>query len=464
VTFDPDAGTITQQITTAAQFITSFVNGLDQSRAIGRDLPPSFASHLTRPPADQPGDFDNLLETFGKAAGFAMETAGPRHFAFIPGGGLISSAIAEMLARSVNRFTAKAVVAPGLVAMEQGVIRWMCSVFGLPVTAGGLLTTGTSMATLSVVAAARQDRLGHDFGAGTIYLTEHTNRCLVKAARIAGIHPDRLRIVPTTADLQMDVAAAARMIRADRAAGLRPFLLVATAGSTDTGAIDALVDLAVLTRREDVWLHVDAAYGGFFQLTRRGRDRLVGISAADSISLDPHKSLFLPHGTGALLVRDPALLRAVHAEDGHYLQDVNETEQLPDFADLGLELTREFRGLRMWLPLHLHGVAAFRSALDEKLDLAIHAHGELARLPGIHLPWRRGLSTVVFRDVAGNNATLRLLDRIHASGQIFLSSTRIHGQHVLRMCVLSHRTHLEHVDDALEVIRIASRGPANVAC
>lgn len=465
MTFDPDAGTTTHQIMMAAQFITRFVDGLDQSRAIGPTLPVNIASQLSRPPADQPGDFENLLATFRVASTYAMETAGPRHFAYIPGGGLISSAVAEMLARSVNRFTAKAAVAPGLVAMEHGVIRWMCSVFGLPSSsAGGLITTGTSMATLSVVAAARHNRLGHDFSNGTMYVTEHTNRCVAKAARIAGIRPDRVRPVPTTADLQMDVAAAASMIRADRAAGLRPFLLVATAGSTDTGAIDSLVDLAVLARREDLWLHVDAAYGGFFQLTRRGRDRLIGISAADSITLDPHKGLFLPHGTGVLLVRDTALLRLVHAEDGHYLQDVDESEALPDYADLGLELTREFRGLRLWLPLHLHGVAAFRAALDEKLDLAVYAHGQLGQMPGIHLPWRRGLSTVVFRDVAGNNATQRLLDRIHAGGRVFLSSTRIHGQHALRMCVLSHRTHREHVEDALEVIRVASRGVANVAC
>ncbi|HEU5474449.1 MAG TPA: aminotransferase class V-fold PLP-dependent enzyme [Actinophytocola sp.] len=454
---DPDSRTISAWIDAAGRFVTSFVSGLDAAPAIGPDLPAVVATRLSKPPPEQGGRFGDLLETFGEAACYAYETAGPRHFAYVPGGGLVASAVAEMLARTVNRYTALAGIAPGLVAMEHGVLRWLCSEFGLPAGSGGLVTTGASMATLSVVVAARHDRLGPDFGTGTVYVTEYTNHCVAKAARIAGIRPDRVRIVPTTRDLRMDVAAALRMISADRAEGLRPFLIVGTAGSTDTGTVDPLVDLAALARREDLWLHVDAAYGGFFQLTRRGRERLVGIACADSITLDPHKGLFLPHGTGILLVRDPAQLRAAHIEDAHYLRDTHDPSALPNYADLGIELTREFRGLRLWLPLHLHGVAAFRAALDEKLDLALHAYDELRRTPGLHVPYAPELSTVVFRDIAGNSATQRLFDRIHASGRIFLSSTRIRGQALVRMCVLSHRSRVAHINDALEVIRWAAR-------
>jgi aromatic-L-amino-acid decarboxylase len=453
---DPDSRTIAVWMDAASRFVSSFVDGLDDAPAIGPDLPPAVATRLSRPPAEGSARFGDLLATFGEAACYAYETAGPRHFAYVPGGGLVSSAIAELLARTANRYTALAAIAPGLVAMEHGVLRWLCSEFGLPAGAGGLITTGASMATLSVVVAARHDRLGHDFTAGTVYVTEHTNHCVAKAVKIAGIRPEQVRIVPTTPDLRMDVAAAARMIAADRTAGFRPFLVVGTGGTTDTGTVDPLLELAVLARREDLWLHVDAAYGGFFQLTRRGRDRLVGIASADSITLDPHKGLFLPHGTGVLLVRDPELLRAAHLEDAHYLQDTHDPTALPNYADLGIELTREFRGLRLWLPLHLHGVAAFREALDEKLDLALHAHDELRRTAGLHVPWVPEMSTVVFRDVAGDTATRRLLDRIHASGRVFLSSTRIRGQALLRMCVLSHRSHLEHVDDAIGVIRTAA--------
>jgi aromatic-L-amino-acid decarboxylase len=461
---EPDARTTTDWIEISGGFVARFVNGLGHAPARGLTLPPEVARRLAMPPAERPGHFDELLATFGDATRYAMETAGPRHFAYVPGGGLVSSAIAEFLARATNRHPALARVAAGPVAMEHGVIRWLCSEFGLPAGAGGLITAGASTATLSVVVAARHQHLGEVFGAGTMYVTEHTNHTVAKAARIAGIRRDRVRVVPTRPDLRMDPHAALRMIQADRAAGLRPFLLVATAGTTDIGSIDPLLDLVTLARREGLWLHVDGAYGGFFQLTERGRERLVGIAAADSIALDPHKGLFLPHGTGVLLVRDPETLRAAHADDAQYLQDVDGTENLPNFADLGIELTRECRGVRLWLPLHLHGVGAFRAALDEKLDLARHAHDELSRMSGVHVPWRPELSTVVFRDVAGNTATLRLLERIHDSGRVWLSTTRIRGQTVLRMCVLSHRSHLEHVDDALEVIRVASEKVAPVPC
>ncbi|OLF17692.1 amino acid decarboxylase [Actinophytocola xanthii] len=440
----------------AGRFITSFVGELDDAPAKGPVLSAQLAHRLGLPPPDGPGTFDDLLDTFGQAARHAMETAGPRFFAYTPGGGLLSSAVAELLARAVNRQTALSWAAPGLVAMEQGVLRWLCSEYGLPADSGGLVTTGASMGTLSVVVAARHRHLNEDFRDGTLYVTAHTHFCVAKAARIAGIRPEHVRVVPTTPDLRMDVAAAAQLVAADRAAGRRPFLLVATAGTTDTGTVDPLLDLAALARREDLWLHVDGAYGGFFQLTRRGRDQLLGIASADSITLDPHKGLFLPYGTGVLLVRDPGALRAAHLEEGPFLQNAGAAEMLPNYAELGVELTREFRGLRLWLPLHLHGVDVFRDALDEMLDLAAHAHDELRRIPGIDVPWRPDLSTVVFRDEAGDEATRRLLDRILASNRVSLSSTRVRDRTLARMCVLSHRSHLEHVEDALELVRSAA--------
>jgi len=195
----------------------------------------------------------------------------------------------------------------------------------------------------------------------------------------------------------MDVAALRALVEGDRRAGRAPFCVVANAGTTNTGAIDPLGAVAELCAREGLWLHVDGAYGAAFQLTERGRARLRGIEHADSITLDPHKGLFLPFGTGCLLVRDPATLRAAHSgDDAHYLQDIDAAD-LPDFADLGPELTRPFRGLPLWLPLHLHGVAAFRAALDEKLDLAEWTYAALSAEPALHLYGAPELTTVAFR-------------------------------------------------------------------
>lgn len=442
----------------AAEFVANFVAGLETAPGSGIDGGPGQPD-LLRPPGEAPADFSGLLAAFGAAAAKAVETAGPCYLAYIPGGGLFTSALAEFLARSVNRFTGLAGLAPELVAMEQGVLQWLCREFGLPPSAGGLVTTGGSVATLAAVVTARHHRLGEDFTAGTMYLTGHAHHCVPKAARIAGLPAARVRIVPTTAGLRMDTEAAASMIAADRAAGLRPFLLVGNAGTTNTGAVDPLPELASLAASEGLWFHADGAYGGCFQLTARGRAALAGIEAADSIVLDPHKGMFLPYGTGVLLARDAALLQAAHSGAGHYLQDLGDGAQaLPDFASLGPELTREFRGLRLWLPLHLHGVAAFRGALDEKLDLARHAYQDLAADPLLDVPWEPALSTVGFRlREGGDEANLAFLDRINRAGRVFLSSTRIDGRVTLRLCILSHRTHGEHVDEALAAIHAAAR-------
>jgi glutamate/tyrosine decarboxylase-like PLP-dependent enzyme len=459
----------------AVEFVAGFTLGLGAAPAVNLEGPPprgrgegdvdgqragrALREELSGPPGEAPGDFSALLERFGAAAAHAVETAGPGYLAYVPGGGLFASALAEFLSRATNRYTGLSALAPDLVAMEDGVLRWLCGVFGLPAGAGGLITTGGSMATLSAVVAARHARLGERFADGTLYVTAHTHHCVAKAARIAGFPASAVRTVPVTPGLRMDLARAAEMVADDRRRGLRPFLIVATAGSTDTGTVDSLAEAACLAASEDLWLHVDGAYGACFQLTERGRAILAGIGAADSIVLDPHKGLFLPYGTGVLLARDPAALRAAHSGDAPYLQDLDAGGELPDYATLGPELTREYRGLRLWLPLALHGVAAFRAALDEKLDLAAHAYTSLAGDPRLELPWAPDLSTVVFRLAAGGNeANRRFLGQINASRRVFLSSTTIGGRVMLRLCVLSHRTHHGRLREGLDLIHAAAAG------
>jgi aromatic-L-amino-acid decarboxylase len=455
---EPDRRAMEAMGRRALALVADFVEGLPDAPATNvYDIGPRLPEYLP-PPAEAPGDFGALLDRFREAAAVAVETAGPRYMAYVGGGGLFTSALAEVVARALNRYTTLSSFAPALVALEESTLRWLCRQFGLPDTAGGVTTTGGSLATLVAMVAARHDRLGDDFASGTVYVTAHTHRCLAKAARLAGLPAGAIRTVPTTPDLRMDSEAAAQMIARDRARGFRPFLLVASAGTTSTGAVDPIGELAELARSEGLWNHVDAAYGGFFQLTERGRARFAGIEHADSVVLDPHKGLFLPHGTGILLVRSPAAVRAAHAVDGAYLQDLDPDQPLPDYAELGPELTRDYRGLRVWLPLHLHGVAAFREALDEKLDLAAWAYRELSADPALELPWEPGLSIVPFR-LRGNDSTggdnQRLLERIHATKRLYLSSTLIDGRQLLRLCIISHRTHRPDVEDAVRIIRTA---------
>lgn len=406
---------------------------------------------LRRPPADKGRPFGELLSIVDRAAAKGLDAGHPGHLAYIPGGPLVSAAVAELIAAVLNRYTGLAHVAPGLVALEADVIRWLADLFALPDTAAGILTSGASIATLSALVTARDALLPDDFRAATVYVTTQTHHCVAKNARLIGLSVDSVRTVPVDGDLRMDPDALRAAIVADRAAGRRPLAVVANAGSTGTGAIDPLHPLADIAAEAGMWLHVDAAYGGFFQLTDRGRDRLRGIERADSLVVDPHKSLFLPFGTGSLLVRDGELLRRAHSgAESHILQDMHGSA-VPDFAAYGPELTRGYRGLRMWLPLHLHGVDAFRSTLDEKLDLAEYAFAELRDDPHLHVLGAPELSVVAFQHRGGQTA--ELLRRVNAEARVFLSSTTIDDRYTGRICVLNYRTDRDRVDMAIDAVR-----------
>jgi aromatic-L-amino-acid decarboxylase len=237
---------------------------------------------------------------------------------------------------------------------------------------------------------------------------------------------------------------------------------VASAGTTNTGAVDDLEGAADVARRHGLWLHADAAYGGFFALTERGRVAMRGLERADSITLDPHKGLFLPYGTGSLLVRDGAALERSHALGADYMPEMSDTEEFVDFCQLSPELSRPFRGLRVWLPFKLAGAGAFRRQLDEKLDLARWAYERLRDIEGIEIVAEPQLSIVAFRLTqpgldaeAMNRLNRELLDRINARRRVYLTGTTVGGSFVLRICVLSFRTHMERMEQGLEDVRAA---------
>jgi aromatic-L-amino-acid decarboxylase len=316
------------------------------------------------------------------------------------------------------------------------------------------------MSTLSALVAARSTKLGEQFLDGTLYVSDEVHHSVAKSARIAGLPADAVQVLPADDDLRLDPRALRDAVTRDRAAGRRPFLVVASAGTINTGVVDPLDAIADLAAEQDLWLHVDAAYGGFFQLTERGRAALAGIERADTITLDPHKGLFLPYGTGCLLARDGAALRAAHEAVAHYLPQPS--DELPDFSAYSPELTRDFRGLRLWLPLHLHGVDTFVTALDEKLDVARDVYAQLSAVPELEVPWAPDLSLVAFRLRDGSDAdTEQLMERLHASGRVWLSSAPIRGRTYLRVCVLSHRSRPQRLQELVELVReaVRDRGP-----
>jgi aromatic-L-amino-acid/L-tryptophan decarboxylase len=413
-----------------------------------------------------------LARLFDRAIPTSLNPASPGYLGYIPGGGLPSTALADLITDITNRYTGLWMPAPGLVQLEISVIRWFCSLAGYGPSSGGWLCSGGSMANLAAVVAAREARLGEDFGEGVFYTSEGAHHSVSKAARVAGFPRRAARVLPGDAFFRLRRDDVAKAVAEDRALGRRPFLVVAQAGSTPVGAVDDLAALADFCAAEGLWLHVDAAYGGFFLLTQRGRATLAGIERADSIALDPHKGLFLPYGTGCVIVKDRATLRSAFAETASYLPPSQEDDDHWDFADLGPELSRPARGLRVWLPLWLHGASAFREALDEKLDLTRSALTRVRALPGVRIVAEPELSLFAFRveppgmaaaELDGFNR--RVLARVNQQKRLMLTGTILRDPvlgedvFVIRVCVLCFRTHADRIDMLLEDLSAAIADP-----
>ena len=453
---EPAPEELEAQTRMVADFVLAQLASLAEQPSFDLDgVEPLRASFVCDPP-EQPTALADLLERLKPAIAKSYNTAGPGYLAYVPGGGVYAAALADFIACAVNRYMGVAQAAPALAQIEETAVAWLCRLMGLPPGARGILTSGGSLSSFSAVVTARHERLGEAFQDGVLYFSEETHYCVAKAARLAGFPRASLRSLPTDTRYRLQPAALAEAIRTDRALGRRPFLVVANVGTTNTGAIDPLPEILEVAREHGLWVHADAAYGGFFRLVPEAEARLRGIEDCDSITLDPHKSLFLPYGLGALLVRDGEALARVHREGASYVQDVTHEGSL-GFADLSPELSRDFRGLRLWLPLMLHGLPAFREQLQEKLALARWAYQELAGDPHFEMLDEPQLSVVAFRLRAPADAADRLgpelLRRVNGRKRVFLSSTELRGRYALRLCVLSFRTHAERVEDAVVALR-----------
>ena len=415
------------------------------SEVFSQRLDPEFAEEGREP--DQVLDY---VRACIDAPGFA--TTSPRFMAYIPGGALPYSAFGDLLAAASNKYSGFASASPGAVRIENACAAWLANVIGYPSGASGTLTSGGSTANLTAVVAAREAK--DPEGGGAVYVTRFAHYCIDKALHIAGRGRSPRRVIATDDAYRMSVEALEQALEEDKRNGVRPWLVVASAGTVDTGAIDPLPEIAELCRRHSAWFHVDGAYGGLFALC--DRVRLRGIEQADSVALDPHKTLFLPYGTGAALVRDGKLLQEAFSASADYIRPLGESEVGPSPADISPELTRHFRAMRLWLPLQIAGVAAFRAAQAERLALARYFHARLSQIDGWDAGPSPDLSVVAFRylpksgDVDDFNE--RLIRHIQQEGRIMLSGTRIDGSFRLRCAILSFRTHIEHIDDAIDAL------------
>jgi len=412
-----------------------------------------------REPAPERGtELEPLLDAlFRDLIPRSFTAPGPGYLAYIPGGGLYPAALADFIANTTNRYTGVWQAAPALVQLEANALDWLRGWMGFPPESRGLFTSGGSMATFNAIVCARERHLGAAIRPGVLYASDEAHHSVLKAAKLAGVMPDRVRAIDTDDRFRLRVDLLREQIAADRRAGLVPFAVVSSAGTTNTGAVDPLDAVADLCVAERLWHHIDGAYGAFFYLSDELRDALRGLPRADSLTLDPHKGMFLPYGTGALLVRDGGALRAAHEATAPYLPAMPHPEDFYDPSQHGPELSRGFPGLRVWLSVKLFGAAAFRAAIAEKRALALDAARRVAALPGIVIDAAPELSLFAFHltwpgatRLDEDAATRALMEQTTARGRVMVTGCTTHGRYLGRVCILSFRTHRPQVDALVE--------------
>ena len=423
---------------------------------------------LFAPPPAKGTDFESLLSVLRERVfAYHAREPHPRFLAYVPSCPTFPAVAGDWLATGFNFFAGVWPVAAGPNELEVVVLDWFREWLGMPAGTGGLLTTGGSAANLTAVIAARHAAVGDDAGRLArlvMYTSDQAHSSVRRAGWIAGLPREHIRAVPTDDELRLRPNALAELIRADRAEGLIPFLVVASGGTTNTGAVDPLDAIAEVTSRERLWFHVDAAYGGFGVLTARGRSALAGLGRADSVTLDPHKWLFVPFECGCLLVRRPRALADVFRIYPEYLKDVESAGEEINFADYGEQLTRYSRALKVWLSVSYFGTEAIAGAIDQGMDLAAHTESVVRATPGLEVLSGARFGICCFRahpegvddPLALDALNERVLTAVNGSGKFFISSTRLRGAYSLRVCIISFRTTIADIDELIgEVARYA---------
>lgn len=385
----------------------------------------------------------------------------PKTYAFVPGPSNYISVMSDTLATGFNIFAGGWIGSSAAAGIEISTLNWLLKLFGFPVKkGGGIFTSGGSMANLTALATARKVKCGEDFSKAVIYLSDQAHSSNIKAINILGFRKEQVRIIPTDMEFKLSINKLKNAIAKDKLEGLQPFCLIASSGTTNTGTVDPLEDLAAICKKENIWLHVDGAFGAAVILSKRGKKLLKGIEKADSITVDPHKWLFQPYEIGCLLVQNHKWLSGTFTEKPVYLRDIEGNESEINFYDHGIELTRHFRALKFYMSVKTFGLQAFRKAIDYNLDLAEQVEAELRKSKKWEVISPATLAIINFRyNPVNENFTEKQLDQINQkisarmmdSREALLVTTILQGQVVLRMCLINPRTTLEDVKSTLEL-------------
>jgi glutamate/tyrosine decarboxylase-like PLP-dependent enzyme len=439
--------------------IADHLAALSEMRVGAKADPADLPQRLASDAPEQAGPWEEVLDTlFDYVLPHTMHVNHPRFFAYVPGPGNFVSAMADAIASALNVFAGTWISGSGPEVIEQITMGWLRGWCGFPDTAGGLFVSGGSAANLTALAVARRVKLEDSLTGAVVYCSDQAHSSLEKGLRILGFLAPQIVKLPSDSEFRLPVDGLAARVASDQASGLRPFCVIATAGTTNTGAIDPLEGLAQFCRGENLWLHVDGAYGAAAVLTSRGRELMRGIEQADSLSFDPHKWLFQPFECGCLLVRDGKRLTETFRIMPEYLKDAQRHANEWNYADQGIQLTRGFRAMKLWMSLKVFGVAAFRAAIERGFELAEFSEQCLRGYPDWDIVTTAQMGIVCFRYRSGSDELhLNVVDELLADGYALATTTALRGRTVLRMCTINPRTKEADISNTIEKIDAITR-------
>ena len=456
----------------ALQQVAAYYDSLTTRPVLIPTTSRELRTRLEEPLPEEGADFTSILGCIEDViTRHSRHSAHPRFFGYVSAPGTAIAAIGGLLTSALNVNVTCWRSAPPGTELEHVTLGWLKQMLGYPEVAAGLLVSGGSMANFAALGAARSAKAPVNAvrdgvataGRMTAYVSAEGHFSVVKAAGMLGIGESNVRLVKTNERLEIDLDELARLVADDRAAGALPFCLVANAGTTATGAFDPIGPMADFARRENLWLHVDAAYGGFAALAPSARHLFERIGEADSVTLDPHKWLYLPVGCGCVFYKDAAAARAAFSHGAEYTRPIGlERDEAFAFWDYGPELSRPFRALDLWLLIKYVGTARLAEAVERNIACARY-FVELVKATEEFEILASGLSIFCFRyapkdgpaDLDALNE--RILVKLQRAGSSYLSNARVNGKFGLRGCVLNYRTTERDMEILLEDVRKAAR-------
>lgn len=446
--------------------IVDHMAGIDRTPVVSTASRAEMESRLRAPLPEEGISSDDLLgQVADDVLGMIAQVDHPRFFAYVPSPGNFIGAMADALVSGFNPFAGAWRVAAGPAQIELVAVDWLRQICGVPEGAGGAFVSGGSMANLTAIAVARHHRLQGVTASPRIYLSDQAHSSIERGVGVLGFGRSILRVLASDSDGRLGIDLLEAAVASDRAAGYHPFLVVANGGTTGTGAVDPIDAIARFCRRENLWLHVDGAYGAAAALVERGRALLNGIGDADSITLDPHKWLFQPIECGCLLVRDGRMLRNTFRVVPDYLKDTDGIEEEVNFRDHGIQLTRSFRALKLWMSIRYFGLRAFRTAIDHGLELAEHAERHLAGRACWEIVTPAQLAIITFRylppassGIGPDDLNRTIAERLFENGTALVSTTVVRGMTVLRLCTINPRTEPEDIERTIAVLEEIAGG------